>query len=1221
MRIFFKIFLFLALLFSGEYIVGQKINFEYLTVKDGLPQSTVRTIVKDKYGFMWFGTWNGLCRYDGNKFKVYQTIPGDSTSIGNNRIHYIYKDGKGILWIATFNSFICRYNYKTDNFTRFKTNQVSQVIQDSTNRLRSLTVFKKYVNFLKLHIGPFEPSQTKEHIVFQTNANSEGGLNDNNVNCVYLDDSKILWLGTATGGVNKADLNAKKFHSFSVALKDRSAVNAPIRTILADKNGIWLGTQDDGLLFINRKTKVETYFTNELSGKNIRSIFKDSSGDIWIGNRSGLDKYDVRSKKIVNYFREKTGSSAQMNRFFAIAEDPVDHSLWFGNYNGILKYDRQTNKFEKQSLQKYFSRSAAGCLFFDSKKNLWIGTEYSGLIQLKRDPQTQKWTDTIAYKGDGINPKLPDERVYSVAEDINGDIWAGTANGLCRINPKTQKIKLYTTADGLSDQYITKVLSDRKGNVWIGHKKGLSKLNTRTNQIRNYSVRGSHQDYEFMDGSGCIEPSTGELFFGGIDGFISFSPEEIIDNLNPPKVALTDFEVLNKTVKIGEEINGEVVLSEALNLTKTITLGYEDKSFSIEFAALDFSGPSKSRYAYQLEGLDKNWIYTDASRRIATYANLSSGTYTFKVKAANSDGVWSQKPRTLKIIVLPPWWRTWWAYSLYLIVLGAIGFFLYRIFKTKQEYNHRILIESLKAEKAQELDALKSRFFTNVSHEFRTPLTLIIDPLESLLSGKLSNDKAKEYYGVMHRNAVRLLVLINQFLDFRKLESGKLTLKVFKGDIVAFLRNVMAAFEFQAEQKNIDYQLETNLTELEFGFDADGVEKILYNLISNAFKFTPEGGRIVLNLSVSVENQGYIILSVTDNGMGIPAEKLDKVFESFYQVEDNNRNDIVGSGVGLSLTKELVMLHKGTITVSSVPYKETCFTVALANLTETNSNLKSTQSIVNFQSNNNVEVVALETEENKSQSDTPIVLIVEDNDEIRNYIRMNLDGDYKVIEAENGLQGLEIALDIIPDLIISDIMMPELNGLDLCRKLKTNEKTSHIPVILLTAQQSEQYQMEGYETGADAYISKPFSSAMLLVRIKNLIESRRKLRELFNKTTGFNPLVLGTNAADKAFLSKATALIEANLSNENFDVEWLASEMFLGRTQLYRKIKALTNQSAQEFITTIRLNKAAEMLLQGKLAVGEIAFMVGYTDPTSFGRVFQKQFGLTPKKYSQQGKK
>lgn len=1208
------------LLFSGEYVFSQTSNFEYLTVKDGLPQSTVRTIAKDKYGFMWFGTWNGLCRYDGNKFKVYQTIPGDSTSIGNNRIHYIYKDEKGTLWISTFNSFICRYNYKTDNFTRFKINQVPQAIRDSTNRLRSLLVFKKYASLLKSHIGPFELSQTKEHIVFQTNGNSNNsGLNDNNVNCVYLDDSKILWLGTATGGVNKVNLNAKKFHSYSIVLKNKSTVNTPIRAITADKNEIWLGTHDNGLLFINRQTKSEKYFTNELSGKSIRSVFKDSQGDIWIGNRSGLDKYDAKSKKIINNFKEKPGNSSQMNRFFAVAEDPIDHSIWVGTYNGILRYDRQTNEFEKQSLQKYFSKSGAGCLFFDSKKNLWIGTEYSGLIQLKRDSRTQKWTDTIAYRGDGSNPKLPDERVYSVTEDLQGNIWAGTANGLCRINPKTQNVKLYTAANGFSDQYITKVLSDRKGNIWVGHKKGLSKLNTRTNQIRNYSVRGSHQDYEFMDGSGYVDPSTGELFFGGIEGYVSFLPDEITDNLNPPIVALTDFEVLNKTVKIGEEINGEVILSQALNLTKTITLGYEDKSFSIEFAALDYSSPSKNRYSYQLEGLDKDWIYTDATRRIATYANLPSGTYTFKVKAANSDGVWNQKPRILEIIVLPPWWKTWWAYSLYLMLLGGVGYFLYHIFKTKQEYNRRILIESLKAEKAQELDALKTRFFTNVSHEFRTPLTLIIDPLESLISGKLSNDKAKEYYGVMHRNAARLLVLINQFLDFRKLESGNLKLKVFKGDIVAFVQNVMTAFEFRAEQKNIDYQLETDLTELQFGFDADSVEKILYNLISNAFKFTPEGGRIVLNLSVSAENH-EITLSVTDNGMGIPAEKLDRIFESFYQVEDNDRVDIPGSGVGLSLTKELVRLHRGSIKVSSDPYKETCFTVTLANLTAINLNSESTQKAVDFLSNNAVKNVALEMTDNKTQSDTPIILIVEDNDEIRNYIRMNLNEDYKVMEAENGLQGLEMALDTIPDLIISDIMMPKLNGLNLCRKLKTNEKTSHIPVILLTAQQSEQYQKESYETGADAYISKPFSSVLLLVRIKNLIESRRKLRELFNKTTGFNPLVLGTNSADKAFLSKATDLIETNLANENFDVEWLASEMFLGRTQLYRKIKALTNQSVQEFITTIRLNKAAEMLLEGRLAVGEIAFMVGYTDPTSFGRVFQKQFGLTPKKYSLQGK-
>lgn len=1218
MRKFLKIVLFLNLLFAGEYSIAQKINFEYLTVKDGLPQSTVRTIEKDKYGFMWFGTWNGLCRFDGYKFKVYRTIPNDTTSIGNNRIHYIYKDPQGVLWIATFNSFICRYNYKTDNFTRFKANQVPKAIRDSTNRLRSLDVFKKYEGFLKNKIGPFQSSQTKEHIVFQSNPNSQSGLNDNNVNCIYIDSSNILWVGTASGGINKADLNAKKFSNFSVTSTNKNLTNTPIRTIFADKERIWIGTSDDGVLFIDRQTKQQTYLAGKLSSKNIKSIFKDSSGDIWIGTRSGLDKFDIRSKKITNYFTEKAEDNSA-SRFFAITEDPLDHSLWFGTYDGIIRYDKKTNKFEKQSLTKYYSKSAAGCLYFDSKKNLWIGTEYSGLIQLKRNFKTRKWTDTIAYTGDGSHAKLPDERIYSVVEDTKGFIWAGTANGLCRIDVKTQKVKVYTTSDGLSDQYITKVLSDGQGNIWIGHKKGLSKINTKTNQIRNYSVKGNQQDYEFMDGSGCIDPVTGELFFGGINGFISFRPNEITDNLNPPIVVLTNFEVLNKTVNIGEEINGKVILSKALNLTKTITLGYEDKSFSLEFAALDYSGPSKIRYAYQLEGLDKNWIYTDASRRIATYANLPSGTYQFRVKAANSDGIWNEKPRILEIIILPPWWKSGWAYCLYLIVFAAVAYFLYRLFKTRQEYNRNILVERLKAEKAQELEALKTRFFTNVSHEFRTPLTLIIDPLELLLSGKLSDDKAKQYYGVMHRNAERLRGLINQFLDFRKLESGNLKLQVFKGDIVAFVKNVMTAFEFEATKKNIDYQLETDLETLEFGFDADSVEKILFNLISNAFKFTPNGGRIVVHLSAPSENPEHITFSVTDNGMGIPSDQMDKIFESFYQIDDHERADIVGTGLGLSLTKELVTLHKGTITVSSHPHKETCFRVTLANLTQANQNFKSEKGISNLRINTTEEGV-LEIAEVKSKSDAPIILVVEDNDEIRNYIRMNLDGDYKVIEAANGLQGLEMALDTIPDLIISDIMMPELNGLDLCRKLKINEKTSHIPVILLTAQQSEQYQKEGYETGADAYISKPFSSVLLLVRINNLIESRKKLRELFNKETGFNPLVLGINAADKAFLGKATGLIEANLANENFDVEWLASEMFLGRTQLYRKIKALTNQSAQEFITTIRLNKAAEMLLEGKLAVGEIAFIVGYTDPTSFSRMFQKQFGLTPKKYSQQGK-
>jgi signal transduction histidine kinase/DNA-binding response OmpR family regulator/ligand-binding sensor domain-containing protein len=1207
-----------CLMFLAVQLHAQKLNFEYLTVKEGLPQNTVRSIVKDKYGFMWFGTWNGLCRYDGYTFKVYRTIPGDTTSIANSRIHHIYKDSAGTLWVTSFANNFSRYNYETDNFTRFKVDQLPRLIRDSTNRINSLRTLEKNAGFLQQHLGPYHLSETKEHFVFETTPNTEGGINDNNVNCVYQDDHGILWLGTSTGGVNKADLKAKPFNSFSITAKNKTSVNTPVRAIWADAASIWLGTQDDGVLLIDRKTNTRKWFREELTGTNVRSLFKDSHGNVWIGDRLGLDRYDTRIKKMVHCFSENFSGALQAARFYGIAEDPVDHSVWFCSYEKLIRFDPVSNTFESRSLGTHYGKSGAGCLFFDTKNNLWIGTDYSGLIQVKRDPVTHVFTDTIDFHEARFNPIPTDDRVYSVTEDEFGNIWAGSANGLYCIDAVKKQIKVFTKQDGLSDQYIAMLFPDKKGNLWISHKNGISRLAIKTGDIRNYAVKESFHGYEFMESSGCIDTATGEIYFGGIDGFVSFMPGDIANNPHRPVVTLTALQVLNKPVGIGQPINDHIILSTAINLAKQITLTHADRSFSIEFAALHFSNSEKNQYAYRLEGLDKDWLYVDASRRVASYSNLPAGKYTFQVKAANSDGLWNQTPTTLEIIVLPPWWLTTWAYVVYILLLLLAVYIVYRIIRARHQYNQQILAERLKAEKALELDQMKSRFFTNVSHEFRTPLTLIIDPLESLLTDKIPAGNEKEYYNIMHRNARRLLSLINQFLDFRKLESGNLHLHATRQDMVAFVRNIMGAFEFQARQRNIQFPLQTNREEIIFGFDADVAGKILYNLISNAFKFTGEGGRIAVSITTA-ENPDQLVLTVSDNGIGIPPQLIAKIFEPFYQVESSDRMHAGGTGVGLSLTRELVTLHKGSITVTSEPHKETRFTVTLGNLEESAELLQDVKQPAIPPIRDNYAGPAPAAEEQAAATGTPVVLIVEDNDDVRNYLRMNLSATYNIIEATNGVEGLKKAGETVPDLIISDIMMPGMNGLELCKNLKTDEKTSHIPVILLTARQSDQSQMEGYETGADAYITKPFSSALLLVRIKNLLESRRRLRELFNSSTGFDTHVIATNTADRAFLDKATALIEENMSHKDVNVEWLAGQLLLSRTQLYRKIKALTDQSVHEFVTTIRLNKAAQLLLEGQHSVGDIAFMVGYADSTSFSRMFQKQFKQTPKKFALQG--
>ncbi|MEI6945595.1 two-component regulator propeller domain-containing protein [Paraflavisolibacter sp. H34] len=1181
---------------------AQSLSFDYLTVKDGLPQSTVRSITKDKYGFMWMGTWNGLCRYDGYRFKVYRSIPGDTTSLANNRIHYIYKDPSGTLWVATFNSYICRYNYETDNFTRFRPAQLPPALRDSTDRLRNLLPFQQLAEDLRRQIGPFQLSPSREHIVFAPPAVRPGGLNDPNVNCVYASADGILWLGTVSGGVNKADRNAQPFHVYAPQPNGQS--NTPVRALAADAGGTWLGTQDEGLAYVSAPTQKATKLPSGPAGGQVRSLYRDSQGDLWIGYRNGLDRYEGGTQKITRYF-PKDGDTAY-SRFFAIAEDPADRSVWFGTLNGLLRYDRTTGTFTPQPLHPYFTRSGAGCLFFDSKKNLWIGTEYSGLVQLKRDPQTHAWTDTLHFRGDGAHPVLPDERVYSVTEDERGNIWAGTADGLCRIDPRSGALRVFSKKDGLADQYIAKLLADRQGHIWISHKKGLSKLDIQTGVCRNYTVKEGRGQFEFLDGSGYRDGATGRLYFGSMNGFVSFDPGEVRDNPYLPRVVLTELQVLNEPVAAGQKVNGRVLLQGPLHLAKQLTLSHEDRSFSIEFAALHFSSPEKNQYAYKLEGQDKNWITTDASRRIATYANLPAGRYRFLVKASNSDGVWNPEPATLDITVLPPWWRSGWAYAAYTLLALLALYAAWRLLQAREHYHRQLLAERLKAEKAQEVQQLKTSFFTHVSHEFRTPLTLILDPLEALRSGSLSAGRVQEYYGVMHRNARRLLHLINQFLDLRKLESGSRPLQVSRQDLVAFVRQTLAAFSYQAGQRHIDLAFEPDFPEWSFGFDPDVVDKILYNLLSNAFKFTPEGGRIHVTLGASAEDGEGAVLSVTDNGPGVPPGAIDKIFEPFYQAEKKDRSP-EGTGVGLSLVRELAALHQGAVTVHNETGRGACFRVTFRNLAPTGAPVSPPEAVP--------EAATSPLPPPEAGAEPTVVLVVEDNDDVRSYLKMNLAPPYQVVEAVHGAEGWEKALEIVPDLVISDVMMPQMNGLELCKKLKTDEKTSHIPVILLTARPSDVY--EGYVSGADDYIVKPFSSALLLVRVKNLIESRVRLRQLWDKSTGFNPRLVGTNEGDKAFLGKATALIEAHMSREDFSVEWLASQLFLSRTQLYRKIKALTNQTVHDFVTTIRLNKAAELLLAGQHSVSEVAYLVGYSDGTSFGRVFQKQFGQTPKKYSQ----
>ncbi|WP_442587648.1 hybrid sensor histidine kinase/response regulator transcription factor [Pedobacter sp. AW31-3R] len=1208
-----RFLLIFMIVWAGLRSSAQQVSFDQLTVRDGLAQNTVLSIVKDKYGFMWFGTYNGLCRYDGYKFRTYTSIEGDDRSLPFNRIHHIYKDKEGTLWVTTFANYICRYNYKTDDFTKFKLNELPKALVDSCNRLKNMEDIGKLSAQLKKWIGPFAVSITAESIVFQKQGAGDSNLDDRNVNSVYLDNNNLLWVGTVSGGVNKGDLRGTGFRNISLPNNNKVS-NAEVRAILADRQMIWMGSQDQGLIGVDRVSGHHLQLSGDPQKLSVRSLLRAGNGSIWVGYRNGLEEYFPSSGKMLSYSSEET-TLPKETRFLAIAEDPVDHSIWFGTNNGLLRFDTENKKFGVPVQEAFTKNTNPICLFFDSSSNLWIGTEYSGLIKLNRRKGSAQFGSIERYNTQVKGKKIPDDRIYTIAADEKGNIWAGTANGLCKLDPKTGAVQVIRKGLRINDQYISKLLADGKGSIWMSTKKGISRININTGTIRNYVIRDGLSGGEFIEGAGFRDPESGELFFGGIKGSVTFSPEKISDNPYPPVMAITELQVLNHTIGVGEKIDGRVILPTALNLTKEITLSHQDRSFSIEFAALHYSSPQRNEYKYMLEGIDKEWISTDATKRTATYVNLPDGNYTFKVLGSSGDGLWSKDPKTLLVTILPPWWRTWYAYAGYLIILLLMGYLTYRLLSFRAAQQKMLLMERLKNERAMEMNEMKSGFFTNVSHEFRTPLTLILDPLRKLMEGKVSAVDQPYYYEVMYRNTERLLGLTNQLLDFRKIESGFLHARPVREDFVLFIQHIVAAFQIRAEECSIKLEFHTKVPSLLFGFDPDIMGKALYNLLSNAFKFTANGGHITVSLEIQDTDPYRVVLSVTDDGEGIAPEYLERIFEPFYQAP-SKRPNALGSGIGLSLTRELIHLLQGKIDVSSIPGQETCFAISLIDLS-------GDIPLVPLQAAKDKTLVPVKTANAElpttENTDRLSLLIVEDNPDIRQYLKISLCETYTILEAENGQEGFQLATAEIPDLIISDVMMPGVSGLELCQKLKGDERTSHIPIILLTARQSDEYRAEGYELGADDYIVKPFNTNTLRPRIANLINGRKKLRQLFNHSDE-QVRTLAEHPLDQAFIAKATGLITGHLLDSSLGVEWLAENLNLSRTQLYRKIKALTDQSVHEFITAIRLHHAAGLLRAGGQQISEIAYLVGYADATSFARNFQKQFGVTPKKFSQQGK-
>jgi signal transduction histidine kinase/DNA-binding response OmpR family regulator/streptogramin lyase len=1064
------------------------------------------------------------------------------------------------------------------------------------------------------------------------NINDRKSLSENSITSAYKDNAGIIWVGTYKQGISYYHADIIKFPLFRHIPSVAGSLQYDDTNDFAEdaKGNIWIGSNGGGLIYYDRASGKFTQYVHHADNPNslcndvIVCLYMDRRQRLWIGTYfGGLDCYD--GKQFVHYRHNLADSnSIADDRVYEILEDS-NNNLWIGTLSaGLDRLDRDKNIFHHykgyapNSIHAYYISE----LMEDRDGNIWVGSA-NGI-----DVLDKKTGHFVYYSNFTNNPKgISNNNIISLLQDSRGLVWAGTSDGLNVFDKQNNSFKSFRIENGLPGNTILTILEDKQQRLWVSTPNGLSciqvhqkneDVNELTISCKNYDELDGLQGIAFNENA-ALKTHKGELVFGGANGFNLFDPETILPDKNIPSVVLTDLQVFNKSVGIGEKIDGRIVLPQAISQTDAVTLKYNEDVVSFEFAALNFLHPEKNKYAYKLESFNKDWIFTDGKTRKANYTNLDPGNYTFYVKAANSDGVWNAKAVALQIKILPPFWKTPVAYLLYLAFITAVLWFGRRIILQRARMRFEIEQQKQEAQRMHELDMLKIRFFTNVSHEFRTPLSLILSPMDKIIREAKDSSQRKQLQ-LVHRNARRLLNLVNQLLDFRKMEVQELRLNPAQGDIIKFIRDICQSFTDIAEKKNIQFSCYATVESLLMPFDFDKLERILFNLLSNAFKFTGENGKVAVQLQMEMENNRQLLaIKVIDTGIGISKEKQEKIFERFFQNDIPGSMVNQGSGIGLSITKEFVKLHNGTVWVESEPGKGSCFTVSLPVIEM--PAITAGQEPAGLEADPEAEIKPMVPEKAVLNGKKPTLLIVEDNEDFLFYLKDNLREQFNILEAENGKTGWQKALGDHPDLVVADISMPEMNGIELCKKIKKDQRTSHIPVILLTALAGEEQQIKGLETGANDYMTKPFNFEILLSRVKNILDEQSRLRKTFQKQVDVKPADITVASPDEQFIFHAMEIVEKNISNPDFSVEDMSRHLFMSRVTLYKKLLALTGKTPIEFIRSFRLKRAAQLLEKSQLTISEVAYEVGFNSPKSFSKYFKTEFNLSPSSYPKGKKK
>lgn len=1180
---------------------GKFIHYNTQTVP-GLASDNIWSVVDGGDGKLYMGHVHhgfSVLSLKDKKVKNFMYDPEDPVSLPGNGVTCIYKDLSGNIWLGTDRG-LALFNPEAENFIHFHHSEdgvphtVFDIRQFDGNKLWIAMEFGG-IAILDLTQRMFlSPDQVRFQYIKE--GDDEYSLSNSTVRCLFQDSFKNVWAGMWGGGINFLSHESSYFNVYSyspIQHSGSSLNNKTASSVCVARDGkLWIGTDGGGINVFDKGKRVAVYKeeTGDLTDNSIQAALCDSEGNLWFGSfMGGVDFYDVKKKSFHQIFpKDKTGEDVR-----ALYEDA--EYVWIGTSNGIYKV-----RLHDKGIADHYTveNNLVRCISKDNLNRLWIGTFGGGLGVFDEHFQCVKLFN--------VTSLFPSNTINTVYMDSQNRMWIGTGEGLvCFPSSQSWDYKVYRSEEGLSNVHIRAITEDNHGNIWVSTNKGISCLLKDKEVFYNYDHWDNVPMGNFMSGS-VAEAKDGTLYFGSINGLCRFNPDQVLEKRESPAAIITEMRIFGQ---LRDTDSNEKVM--ALEGQSEVRLSYMQNNFSVTFNIQNYALADQVEYAYMLKGLENSW-YTVTDPNNVTFRNIPPGNYCFQVKTRIRNQEWADEIASLDIRIDPPVWLTWWAKLFYILSGVSVLYFILHAYKKKLDMESLYELEKKNHEQEQELNNERLRFYTNITHELRTPLTLILGPLEDMQKSNSLSGKDSQKISVIHQSAIRLLNLINQILEFRKTETQNKKLCVSRDNLAALVHEIGLKYKELNRKPEIDFCLEIEQEDMSLFFDKEVVTIILDNLISNAIKYT-EKGTITLGLHQVVRNNiHHTEISVSDTGFGIAPDALPHIFDRYYQ--EGSEHQASGTGIGLALVKNLVVLHEGEIRVESSLNVGSTFYVSL--LTD-----NTYPHVLHADSTEKTSDEKDEKEENIEpvHSGKRILLIVEDNRDICDYIVESFSDDFEVRTAANGEQGLEQALGCIPDIIVSDIMMPVMNGIVMCRKLKEDLRTSHIPIILLTAKDSLQDKEEGYQVGADSYLTKPFSATLLHSRIHNLLESRKLLAERFNT----NSILIDKRAAvtesmnklDNEFLEKINKLIEDRLSSEKIDIGYLSDAMCMSNSTLYRKMKALTGLSTNEYIRKIKMQYAERLLLEGKYNISEVAFKVGINSTVYFRQCFKDEFGMAPSDY------